>query len=168
MRRLISAWAGTEGREAGRVDTKVRFGGALWERRERLVKVRRWVQGAVGSWERLRGGGGGGSSPTGFGLGGLWASLCQCSWIIRWSIRSVLRTGVVAVDSHRSASHDHSVLVLFAQNSPMARGLHFWRLWLGVSRPVILYGWMDVMRLVEDGRNDGSESQAVEITLLGG
>lgn len=56
--RLTSAWAGTEGREGGRVDTEVRFGGALRERGARLVKVRRRVQGAVGRWERSRVGGG--------------------------------------------------------------------------------------------------------------
>lgn len=59
--RLTSAWAGTEGRkggERGRVDTEVRFGGALRERGARLAKVRRRVQGAVGRWERSRVGGG--------------------------------------------------------------------------------------------------------------
>lgn len=49
---------GGGGGEGRRVDTEVRFGGALRERGARLVKVRRRVQGAVRRWERSRVGGG--------------------------------------------------------------------------------------------------------------
>ena len=92
-----------------------------------------------------------------------WSSLSTLSWTRSASSRSVFRMGVSAVEIHPGASHDHSVLVLFAQNWPMARSLHLWRLRLGISS-FILRGLHSLFEA--DERSSRNESK-VQIRLLG-